>query len=310
MDDKDLHPQAEEMVRRQQRILRFLPSQSVRVLRLLTRLGARFRDAPPVADVTDHTISGPDSEIPIRVYRPEGETPFPTVVYFHGGGFVSGSLDSHDAVCRYLARESGCVVVSVEYRLAPEHPFPAAVEDAIAATEWVGEHTEALGGTGALAVVGDSAGGNLAAVTTLAARDRGGPEIDYQVLLYPGVGTREEQESVAENDGLVLSREDIEWFSECYYGSEITRMNPYADPSRACDLSGLPPATVLTAEFDPLRDGGVAYAEQLRDAGVEVRHVDYEGMIHGFVSMTDQIDRATEAIEDVAEDLQAALSTD
>jgi acetyl esterase len=307
MDKDGLHPQAATMVRRQRRLQRFLPNQSVRGLRLLTRFGARFRDAPPVAQVVNRTIPGPDGEIPIRVYRPEGEKPFPTVVYFHGGGFVSGSLDSHDAVCRYLARESDCVVVSVGYRLAPEHPFPAAVEDAIATTEWVAEHTEALGGTGELAVVGDSAGGNLAAVAALAARDRGGPDIDYQVLIYPGVGTREDHESVEENDGLVLSRADIEWFSDCYYGSEITLQNPYADPSRACDLSGLSPATVLTAEFDPLRDGGRAYADRLEDDGVDVRYVEYEGMIHGFVSMTDAIDRATEAIEDVAEDLRAAL---
>jgi len=306
---EDLHPDAATMVKRQQRVQRLLPDRSVRGFRWITRLGAMFRDAPPVAQVADRTIPGPDGEMPIRVYRPEGEKPFPTVVFFHGGGFVSGDLESHDALCRYLTRESECVVVSVEYRLAPEHPFPAAVEDAIAATEWAADHTDALGGTGDLAVAGDSAGGNLAAVAALAARDRGGPDIDYQVLLYPGIGTREDQQSVREHSGLVLSQADLEWFSDCYFGSEITRQNPYADPTRACDHSGLPPATVLTAEFDPLRDGGVAYAEQLRDAGVEVRHVDYEGMIHGFVSMTDTIGRATEAIEDVAGDLRVALGS-
>jgi len=304
---EDLHPDAATMVERQRRLQRLLPEQSVRGLRWLTRLGAWFRDAPPVAQVVDRTIPGPDGEIPIRVYRPEGEHPFPTVVYFHGGGFVSGSLESHDALCRYLTRESECVVVSVDYRLAPEHPFPAAVEDAIAATEWVAEHTDALAGSGDLAVAGDSAGGNLAAVAALAARARGGPDIDYQVLIYPGIGTREDQQSVRDHAGLVLSEADLEWFRDCYYGSEITLQNPYADPTRACDHSGLPPATVLTAEFDPLRDGGVIYAEQLRDAGVDVRHVDYEGMIHGFVSMTDAIDRSTDAIADVAGDIETAL---
>ena len=302
-----LHPQAATMVRRQRRVQRLLPDQSVRGLRWLTRLGAWLRDAPSVGTVHDRAIPGPDGEISIRIYRPEGETPFPTIVYFHGGGFVSGDLESHDAVCRYLTRESECVVVSVDYRLAPEHPFPGAVEDAIAATEWVADHTDSLGGTGQLAVVGDSAGGNLATVTTLAARDRGGPGIDYQALIYPGVGTREDQESVREHADLVLSRADLEWFRDCYYGSEITLQNPYADPTRACDLSGLPPATVITAGFDPLRDGGRAYAEQLQAAGVAVRHVEYEDMIHGFVSMTDQIDRSTEAIADVAEGLRTAL---
>lgn len=303
----ELDPQAAAIVERQQRLGRFLPSQSVRGLRALTRLGAWLRDAPPVAQTADRTVPGPAGEIPIRVYRPEGEKPFPTVVYFHGGGFVSGSVESHDALCRYLTRESGCVVVSVDYRLAPEHPFPAAVEDAIAATEWVADHTDALGGTGELAVAGDSAGGNLAAVVALAASDRGEPDIDYQALIYPGIGVEEDQESVRENGGLVLTREDLLWFRECYYGSEITLHNPYADPAAACDLSGVAPATVLTAEFDPLRDGGADYADQLEADGVAVRYVEYEGMIHGFASMTDEIDRATEAIEDVSGDLRDAL---
>jgi len=307
MDTDGLDPQAASAAERQRRVQQFVPFQSARLLRVLSRLGARGRDPPPVEGVADRTIPGPGGELPIRVYRPEGETPFPTVVFFHGGGFVTGDLDTHDALCRYLTRESGAVVVSVEYRLAPEHPFPAAAEDAIAATEWAAEHTRALGGTGALAVAGDSAGGNLAAVAALAARDRGGPDIDYQALIYPGVGVDRDQESVREYSGLVLSEDDLEWFNECYYGSELHRHNPYADPIAACDLAGVAPATVLTAGFDPLRDGGRAYAERLRSDGIEVRHVEYEDMIHGFVSMTDAIDRATEAIADVAADLRDAL---
>ena len=307
MDTDGLDPQAASAAERQRRVQQFVPFRSARLLRVLSRLGARGRDPPAVAQVVDRTIPGPGGELPIRVYRPEGEKPFPTVVFFHGGGFVTGSLDSHDALCRYLTRESGAVVVSVDYRLAPEHPFPAAAEDAIAATEWAAEHTQALGGTGALAVVGDSAGGNLAAVAALAARDRGGPDIDYQALIYPGVGVDPDQESVREYSGLVLSEDDLEWFNKCYYGSELHRHNPYADPIAACDLSGVAPATVLTAGFDPLRDGGRAYADRLRRDGVEVRHVEYEDMIHGFVSMTDTIDRATEAIDDVAADLRAKM---
>ncbi|MEF8882228.1 MAG: alpha/beta hydrolase [Halapricum sp.] len=306
MDEDGLHPQAATVVRRQNRFRKLLPTRSVRGLRLVTRLGAWIRNRDPlsISRVFDRTIPGPDGDLRIRIYRPEGTGPFPTVVYFHGGGFVSGSIESHDAVCRHLAHESGCVVVSVDYRLAPEHPFPAAAEDAIAAVEWAAEHTDYLGGDGSLAVVGDSAGGNLAAVVALAARDRGSPEIDFQVLIYPGIGTDPEQASVRENDGIVLSQEDLEWFSECYYGGEIHRRNPYADPAEACDLSGVAPATVLTAEFDPLRDGGVAYAEKLSTDGVDVRHVHYDDMIHGFISMTDTIDRATEAIADVAGDLR------
>lgn len=309
MDGTDLHPQAEAVVERQQRVQKLLPIRSARLLRVLSRLDARRRDAPSLPQVVDRAIPGPDGDLSIRIYRPEGKTPFPTVVYFHGGGFVTGGLDSHDALCRYLCRESGCVVVSVDYRLAPEHPFPAAAEDAIAATEWVAEQTRALGGTGALAVAGDSAGGNLAAVAALAARDRGEPDIDYQALIYPGVGVDREQDSVREHDGLVLSEADLEWFNECYYGSDLHRHNPYADPMAACDLSGIAPATVLTAGFDPLRDGGVAYAERLRADGVEVRHVEYEDMIHGFVTSTDEIDRATEAIADVGADLRDALGS-
>ncbi|MCU4717826.1 alpha/beta hydrolase [Halapricum hydrolyticum] len=307
MDTDELHPQAAAAVERQQRVQQLVPTRSARLLRVFSRLEAWRRDPPPVAQVVDRTIPGPGGEIPIRVYRPGGETPFPTVVFFHGGGFVSGGLESHDALCRYLTRESGCVVVSVDYRLAPEHPFPAAAEDAIAATEWAAEHTRALGGTGKLAVAGDSAGGNLAAVAALAARDRGEPEKAYQALIYPGVGVDRDQESVREYDGLVLSEDDLEWFNECYYGSELHRHNPYADPIAACDLSGVAPATVLTAGFDPLRDGGVAYAERLQEDGVDVRHVEYEDMIHGFVASTDAIDRATEAIADVAADLRDAL---
>jgi acetyl esterase len=310
MDSDDLHPQAAAVVRRQERLgITPIHEHGIRRLRWLERLGSwvRNRDPPPVARAFDRTIPGPDGDLTVRCYRPEGEGPFPTVVFFHGGGFVTGTLASHDALCRHLTRESGAVVVSVDYRLAPEHQFPAAVEDAIAATEWAADNPDFLAGDGSLAVVGDSAGGNLAAVVALEAADRDDIDIDYQALLYPGVGIEAEQESVAEHDGLVLTREDLEWFRDCYYDSEIHLHNPYADPIRAADLSGVAPAMVLTAGFDPLLDGGRAYADRLAAEGVAVEHVHYADMIHGFASMVDDIDRATEAIAEVGSALDANL---
>jgi acetyl esterase len=272
-------------------------------------------DGPEVGDVTDRTVPGPENgtEVPIRIYRPrgEGEGPFPTVVFFHGGGYVIGDLDSHDVPCRHLVNESGCVVVAVDYRLAPEHPFPAAVEDAHAALEWVAANPDEVGGDGRLAVMGDSAGGNLAAVVSLMARDRDGPEIDRQVLVYPAVSPREDWPSRENNaEGYYLEESDMEWFGDCYYGSDVHEANPYAFPLVACSHADLPPATVLTAGFDPLRDEGVAYAEALSEAGVPVEHRNYGGMIHGFFTMLAgpvELDRAHEAVADVAGDLRGTF---
>ena len=268
-------------------------------------------DGPEVGAVTDRTVPGPAGEIPVRVYRPEGEGPFPTVVFYHGGGYVIGDLDGHDVCCRHLVRESGCGVVSVDYRLAPEHPFPAAVEDAYAAFEWVAANPDEVDGDGGLAVMGDSAGGNLAAVVSLISRDRDGPAIDRQVLVYPAVSPREDWPSREENaEGYYLEESDMEWFGECYYGSDVHEANPYAFPLVACSHADLPPATVLTAGFDPLHDEGVAYAEALEDAGVEVEHRNYEGMIHAFFTMLAgpaDLDRAHEAVADVAGALRATF---
>ncbi|QLH84468.1 alpha/beta hydrolase [Halosimplex pelagicum] len=286
-----------------------------RGVRLLAKLGLWLQDADPpaVGDATDLTIPGPDGEVPARRYRPIGAGPYPTVVFYHGGGFVLGNLDSHDLLCRHLTAASGCEVVAVDYRLAPEHPFPAAVEDAYAALEWAAADPDVLDPDGGLAVAGDSAGGNLAAVAALMAAERDGPDLDYQSLVYPAVGTREEQDSMQEYTGYVLSEDDIRWFDRCYYGSEIHRRNPYADPSRACDLSGVPPATVVTAGFDPLRDGGIAYARRLVGDGVSVRFRNYPDMVHGFVGMLSEdedVARAHEAVADIAADLRRALGAD
>lgn len=268
-------------------------------------------DPPEVEFVRDVSIPGPESEIPIRVYRDAdlaAGDPAPVLVYYHGGGWVLGTLDSIDGVCRRLARRGECVVVSVDYRLAPEHPFPAAVEDARAALRWVAENAGAFGGDPErVAVGGTSAGGNLAAVTALGARASGGRPIPArQFLFYPITDRAFDTDSYAENaEGPLLTRADMEWFWDHYLRSEVDAANPYASPLRARDLSGLPPATVLTAGFDPLRDEGIAYAERLADAGVEVRHDHYPGMVHGFLSASESIAVADEALDEVAEELRA-----
>jgi acetyl esterase len=268
-------------------------------------------DGPPVGAVTDRTVPGPAGEIPIRVYRPDGEGRFPVLVYLHGGGFVFGDLDSHDVLCRHLVRESDCVVVAVDYRLAPEHPFPAAVEDADAVTTWVGESPATVSGDGRLAVGGDSAGGNLAAVVSLMARDGPGPEIDRQVLVYPTLSPGGDHPSRREfAEGYYLEWTDMEWFYDCYYGSEVHDANPYAFPPAACSHEGLPPATLVTAGFDVLRDEGFAYAETLREAGVPVSHHHYDDVIHGFCTMLAEpadLERGHEAVAAVAGDLRATF---
>lgn len=278
-------------------------------------LMAEFRpdvEGPDLAEVTDRTVPGPAGAIPSRMYRPEGDGPFPTVVYFHGGGFVLGDLDGHDITCRHLARESGCVLVSVDYRLAPENPYPAALEDAYAATEWVAANPNAVEGSGTLAVAGDSAGGNLAAAVALKARDEGGPDLDYQLLVYPAVSADPDRwPSHEENaSGYYLESEDMAWFVDCYLGDDPDPTDPYAFPLAAETHADLPPATVLTAGFDPLRDEGIAYAEALAEAGVPVEHRHYPDGIHGILSMLAgpaDLDLGHEAVADVARDLRAAL---
>lgn len=311
MHAEEIDPQAMEALERQGRIP--LPHNRIglKLLRLFLRpmMWLRNRDVPSVGSTTDLTIPGPAGDLDARLYLPDGDGPFPTVVFFHGGGYVLGSIATHDWLCRHLTRESGCGVLSVEYRLAPEHPYPAGVEDADAAVEWAAANPDALEGDGHLAVAGDSAGGTLAAVAALMAADRDGPDIDYQVLLYPGVGYEADQPSVLDHAGIVLEQGDLEWFRECYYGSEPPENDPYADPTNADDVSGVPPATVVTAGFDPLRDGGKAYADQLRGDGVPVHYENYEAMVHGFMTLRG-VDRTHDAIAAVASDLADALGDD
>ncbi|WP_115863256.1 alpha/beta hydrolase [Halorussus litoreus] len=304
----EIDPQAEQAVERQQRIPMPHSRRGLKLLRLLSRatVWIQNRNVPAVGATVDRTIPGPAGDLDARLYLPDADGPFPTVVFFHGGGYVLGSIATHEWLCRHLTRASDCAVLSVDYRLAPEHPFPAAVEDAYAAVEWVAANPDAVNGDGKIAVAGDSAGGALAAVAALMATERDGPEIEYQALLYPGIGVEEGQQSVEENAGIVLDEADLEWFRDCYYESEVHERNPYADPTNAGDVSGVAPATVVTAGFDPLRDGGRAYAEQLVRDEVPTRYENYEDMVHGFMTFRD-VDRAREAIRDVAGDLADAL---
>jgi acetyl esterase len=277
---------------------------------LIAQLGDLAGQPEEVGRVVDAAASGPGGDIPVRVYVPAGEGPFPVLVYYHGGGWVIGNIETHDVPCRALANRSGAAVVSVDYRLAPEHRFPAAVEDAYAAAAWAAEKAGEFGADGSrLAVGGDSAGGNLAAVVAQLARARGGPAIAFQLLVYPATDRHDDSPSMRENAlGPLLSRAWIEWFYGHYLDGPDEGLDPRVSPGRADDLTGLPPALVITAEFDPLRDQGAAYARQLREAGGRAEHVDYPGMIHGFFQMGAVLDTSREALDRAASAVRAALA--
>jgi acetyl esterase len=231
-------------------------------------------------------------------------------VYFHGGGWVLGSLATHDGICRSLAAGAGCVVVSVDYRLAPEHRYPAAAEDCYAATQWCAAHAAELGADGSrVAVGGDSAGGNLSAVVAQMARDRGGPPLVFQLLIYPVTDAARDTQSYRENaEGYLLTAGDMAWFWNHYLGDARARgAEAYASPIRAASLAGLPPALVITAEFDPLRDEGEAYGAALESAGVAAKVTRYDGMIHGFFGLGAMIDRANSAVQEAAGTLRIAF---
>ena len=267
---------------------------------------------PQIGMVRDLTADGPLGPIPLRVYRPAGvpaSTPLAVLVFFHGGDWVIGDLETHDVLCRQLTAGSGVSVVSVDYRLAPEHKFPAAVDDAWAATRWVVAHAGELAvDASRLAVGGDSAGGNLAAVVALLARDKGAPAIAVQVLIYPVTDLVGETRSYRDfAEGYLLTREGMRWFIAHYLTAEAEAADWRASPLRAQSLAGLPPVLIVTAGFDPLRDEGEAYAERLRDAGVRVDSVCYGGMIHGFVPMGRLLDTAGRAISLIAGSLSQAL---
>ncbi len=274
-------------------------------------------DGDPVTEVgavEDRTIPGPAGEMPVRVYSPAGDGPHPVVVYFHGGGFVLGDLDGHDDPCRVLTTTAEAVVVSVDYRLAPEHPFPAAVEDAYAATAWVANHTAALDADpDRLAVAGDSAGATLAAVVALAARDRGSPDLAYQTLFYPAVDFSGDADfpSLSENaEGYFLTTDDMAYFRDHYVPSWVHHANPYLSPIEAGSHADLPPATVATMGFDPLRDEGRAYVDALEADGTPVVHRAYDDLIHGVINMLQEpmaVAGGHDVLADVGGDLHDAL---
>jgi acetyl esterase len=307
-----LDPEARMLMDQMQDVLRPFNEMSIEEARaaILALTGAA---GPPeeVAKVENRGVPGPQGDIPVRIYTPAGRAPFPLLVYFHGGGWVIGSIESHDGICRQLANAAGCVVVSVDYRLAPEHPFPAAAEDAYAATRWVAANAASLGGDPRhLAVGGDSAGGNLSAVVALMARDRGGPPLVFQLLVYPVTDDPSAgHASYRENaEGYFLTSDVMHWFWNHYCGSGADPSDAYLCPLRARDVGRLPPAFVITAEFDPLRDEGEKYAARLGEAGVRVELKRYPGMIHGFFGMGAFLTQAREATKDTAAALRAAFA--
>lgn len=263
-----------------------------------------------VASVETRTIPVNGAEIPVRIYRPDlRQGAKPALVWFHGGGWVIGSLDGADFGCRLMTNASDCVVISVDYRLAPEHKFPTAVDDCFAVTSWVAEHAAELGvDASRLAVGGDSAGGNLAAVVSQLARDAGGPDIGFQALVYPVTEHSYATPSYTENaDGYLLTKASMVWFWGHYLRSEADGRDPRASPLLARDLSNLPPALVITAEFDPLRDEGQAYAARLVAAGVKVEARRFEGQIHAFYA-NPAIDDGVAAARIVGERIKSALA--
>jgi acetyl esterase len=278
------------------------------------RANAQLRpraQGPEVAKVEDRTIRGHGPDIPVRVYTPAGPGPFPILAWFHGGGWVVGDLDSADGTARQLTVGANCVTVSVDYRLAPETKFPGASDDCYAATVWAAQHAAEINGDASrLAVGGDSAGGNLAAVVSLMARDRQRPALAFQLLIYPVTDRNFATASYTNNaEGYLLSKASMEWYWDHYLSDPSEASNPYAAPLQATDLSGLPPALVVTAEYDPLCDEGEAYGARLKAAGIPTVCTRYDGMIHGFFGMWGALDKGQQAIEEASTALRKAFGT-
>lgn len=266
----------------------------------------------PIGRIENGELPGPAGPLPFRSYTPAAAVagPLAGLVYFHGGGFVIGSLDTYDGLCRMLANESGCRVISVDYRLAPEHKFPAAVEDAYAATKWVAQHAATLGiDPNRIAVGGDSAGGNLAAVVCQLAKKAGGPKLALQILFCaPTDITAETESRLAFAEGYFLETASMRWFGDQYYLPDADRRDPRISPLHAADVAGLPPAHIHTAGFDPLRDEGKAYADRLERSGVTVRYTCHEGMIHHFYAMAGAIPYARSAMKTAGAAIKTALA--
>ena len=266
---------------------------------------------PEVGAVEDRTVPGGDVDVPVRVYWPEGDGPFPMLVWIHGGGMVVGTIETCDAACRRLCLGAECVVISVGYRLAPEHPFPAAPEDCYAAVAWASGNAESLKGDASrLAVGGESAGGNLAAAVALMSRDRGGPSLVHQSIINPMLDLDFDTESYLRNaEGYFLTRRTMMWYWEQYLQSAEDKDNPYALPLRAGDLSGLPPALLLAGEYDPLLSETEAYAARLQAAGVPATFTHYPGASHNFYNMPPTVDVAVRAMTEIIDAVKAAFGS-
>ena len=301
--DPNIKEMLNAMERAQQPQLNELEPPQAREMHKQLVLGMEITSVP-VFTIEDRKIPGPAGEVPVRVYTPEGEGPHPLLVFFHGGGFVLDDVEAYDPVCRRLCARSGHVVVSVDYRLAPESRFPAAIEDCLAATRWAADNAASLDGDpDRISVMGDSAGGNLAAVVARRLRDEGGPRLAGQVLVYPvtyqvGPDTASRKENA---EGYFLTRDDMAWFGGHYFESVEDAKGPDASPANAESLSGLTPALVVTAGYDPLRDEGEAYAGSLAEAGVPTDHTRYDGMIHGFLNFYGVTERADEVASQASE---------
>lgn len=308
-----LHPQAARFLKiwnsLNQPRMEDTPVEKTRSLLLSVGTGP-IAGCPELAAVEDRQVTGPGGEFRVRVYTPFGTGPMGVTLYFHGGGWVLNNIDTHDDVCRRLAAASSHKVVSVDYRLAPEHPYPAAVEDGYATLEWVVEHAADLQIDPArIAVAGDSAGGNIAAALCLMARDRGGPKILHQSLIYPITDCDMTRPSYIENaEGYFLTTSQMHWFWDHYCPDVQRREEPYASPIRG-DLTGLPPALVMTAEYDPLRDEGAAYATALKAAGVPVTYSCFAGLIHAFVRRVESFDAANETIREIGATVQQVFQS-
>ena len=267
-------------------------------------------DGPEVAKVEDRSVSWRDAEVPVRIYTPAGTGPFPILIWCHGGGMVVGDLETADATARHLTVETGCVTVSVDYRLAPETKFPGACDDCYAAAVWASDNAASIQGDASrMAVGGDSAGGNLAAVVAQMARDRAHPDLAFQLLVYPMTALDFETPSYVDNaDGYLLTRDSMKWYWDQYLGASDDPNHPYAVPSKARSFQNLPPALVITAEFDPLRDEGETYAKSLEAAGVPTTCTRYDGMIHGFFAMSGAVDKAGQAVSQAAAAMKEAFA--
>jgi acetyl esterase len=305
-----LDPQAKQVLE-QIAALGLPPNHLVSPAQARINMKSRPRAAgPEVARVEDRLIPGPGVDIPVRIYTPTGSGPFPTLVWFHGGGWVVGDLETADPTARHLTVGAKCVVISVDYRLAPETKFPGAADDSYAATVWAVQHaTRFNGDPGQIAVGGDSAGGNLAAAVALMARDRSGPSLVFQLLVYPVTAPDFNMPSYRQNaEGYGLTLDAMRWYWDHYLQRPEDASNPYAAPLVAEHLKGLPPALVITAECDPLRDEGEAFAKRLQAAGVPTTYSRYDGMIHGFFGMNAVLDKGKQAVAEACAALQQAFA--